>query len=230
MLPWLNPNDDLDPFPTLESALDEPNGLLAAGGALTPKRLLSAYQHGIFPWFEEDQPILWWSPDPRLVLKPSELYVSSSLKKQIRKAHYRCTIDIAFKDVMSACASPRDGHGGTWITPTMLSAYLELHALGHAHSIEVWLDGDLVGGLYGIAIGQAFFGESMFSRQSNASKIGFAFLCKHLDQWGFKLIDCQVESDHLLSLGAYNMPRQAFSEQLALLCPLPVDKMAWHNE
>ena len=230
MLPWLNPNDDLDPFPNLESALVEPNGLLAAGGALTPKRLLNAYQQGIFPWFEEDQPILWWSPNPRLVIKPTDLYISSSLKKQIRKATYRCTIDTVFQDVMVSCASPRDGQSGTWITPAMLSAYNELHTLGYAHSIEVWLDDDLVGGLYGIAIGQVFFGESMFSRQSNASKIGFAFLCKHLNEFSYQLIDCQVESNHLLSLGAYNISRKAFSKQLALLCPLPINGMAWQKK
>ncbi|MBL4743030.1 MAG: leucyl/phenylalanyl-tRNA--protein transferase [Cycloclasticus sp.] len=227
MLPWLNPDDDSTAFPPLGSALDDPNGLLAAGGCLSPARLLNAYQHGIFPWFEDNQPILWWSPNPRIVLAPSELHVSRSLRKLINKEQFTCTFDSAFTQVITHCAESRDGQHGTWITSSMVDAYVELFKQGHAHSIEVWDEEKLIGGLYGLSIGQVFFGESMFSRQSNASKVGFAFLCEQLNNWGFKLIDCQVESEHLSSLGATIMPRDKFSERLESLCVERPSTDAW---
>jgi leucyl/phenylalanyl-tRNA--protein transferase len=204
----------------------EPNGLLAAGGSLSPKRLLTAYKLGIFPWFEETQPILWWSPAPRMVLKPSEAKCSKSLSKLIKKETYQCTFDQEFARVMSACAQNRDGQEGTWITESMQSAYLNLHNLGYAHSIEVWKDKELAGGLYGIAIGKFYFGESMFSSHSNASKVGFVFLANKLQEWGYQYIDCQVKSEHLTSLGAYEISRERFSELLKGCSLKPIDS-AW---
>ena len=229
MLPWLDADDDTEPFPSLDSALDEPNGLLAAGGTLNPERLLNAYRCGIFPWFEEEQPILWWSPNPRLVLKPNELHVSRSLKKLINKNTYSCTIDTVFSDVILACSGSRDGQHGTWITDSMISAYETLFKLGHAHSVEVWMDKKLIGGLYGISIGQVFFGESMFSRLDNASKVGFTFLCQHLSNWGYQLVDCQVHSNHLESLGASTISRHDFAEQLKLYCSTKASPNAWQT-
>jgi leucyl/phenylalanyl-tRNA--protein transferase len=227
MVPWLDPNDDLSPFPSLDTALEEPNGLLAAGGSLSSKRLLKAYREGIFPWFEGDQPILWWSPDPRMVVRPEELHVSKSLKKTIKRQTYNCSIDTAFSDVILACSKPRDDQLGTWITDSMILAYEKLHQLGHAHSVEVWHEGELVGGLYGIAIGKVFFGESMFSLRENSSKVGFAYLCDQLNQWGYQLIDCQVESAHLVSLGCYTIPRDIFAKKLKTFCYQTVNKQAW---
>ncbi|MCJ8169088.1 leucyl/phenylalanyl-tRNA--protein transferase [Atopomonas sediminilitoris] len=217
MLPWLEP-DSLS-FPPLEQALAEPEGLLAVGGDLTPARILAAYQHGCFPWFQDDQEILWWSPNPRTVLIPSQLHVSRSLRKTLRQGRYRVSYDQAFARVISECAGPRHYTDQTWITDDMRAAYCALHELGHAHSVEVWLDDQLVGGLYGLAIGCMFFGESMFSRQSDASKVGFVTLVESLTSWGFELIDCQMHSDHLASLGASTLPRTHFAEQLAQLCP-----------
>ncbi len=230
MLPWLDPDDDSDPFPAIELALKDPDGLLAAGGSLRPERLLKAYRSGIFPWFDDQQPILWWSPDPRLMLKPSELHISRSLNKFIKKQHYRCTIDTAFDRVMTACSAPREQQDGSWITDSMIDAYQELFKLGHAHSVEVWLNNELIGGLYGVCIGQVFFGESMFSRQTNASKVGFAFICRHLAEWGCEVVDCQVHSDHLESLGAAVIPRNSFMQLLDQYCPLPLSNNAWHTE
>ena len=230
MLPWLDPDDDSDPFPAIELALKDPDGLLAAGGSLRPERLLKAYRSGIFPWFDDQQPILWWSPDPRLMLKPSELHISRSLNKFIKKQHYRCTIDTAFDRVMTACSAPREQQDGSWITDSMIDAYQELFKLGHAHSVEVWLNNELIGGLYGVCIGQVFFGESMFSRQTNASKVGFAFICRHLAEWGCEAVDCQVHSDHLESLGAAVIPRNSFMQLLDQYCPLPLSNNAWHTE
>lgn len=212
-LPWLN--DDPALFPPLESALDDPNGLLAAGGDLHPQRIVNAYAQGIFPWYEEDQPILWWTPNPRTILRPHEVHLSRSLRKLLRKAPFELRFDTAFSEVMKACAAPREYAGGTWITPEMHEAYCELHRLGIAHSVEMWNDGKLVGGLYGLALGRVFFGESMFSRQDNASKIAFACLCYHLEAWGFELVDCQVASDHLFSLGAYELPREEFAKTVS---------------
>lgn len=230
MLPWLDPDDDADPFPALNLALKDPDGLLAAGGSLRPERLLNAYRSGIFPWFDDDQPILWWSPDPRLTLKPAELHLSRSLKKFSKKAPYQYTFDTAFDTVIRACSAPREQQDGSWITESMIEAYQQLFELGHAHSVEVWHQGELVGGLYGIAIGQVFFGESMFSRRDNASKLGFAFLCQHLAQWGCQIIDCQVHSDHLESLGASLTSRKHFIEQLEQHCPQPLSSQAWEIE
>ena len=227
MLPWFEPNDDATPFPALNTALEEPNGLLAAGGSLSPQRLLNAYSHGVFPWFEDDQPILWWSPDPRLVLKPKQFHLSRSLKKFINKGTYTCTTDKAFSEVILACSAPRDGQQGTWITHSMIDAYQTLFDLGHAHSIEVWSNDKLVGGLYGISIGQVFFGESMFSHLDNASKVGFSFLCKQLSNWGYELIDCQVQSDHLNSFGAATISRELFAQQLGLYCSKSASAKAW---
>jgi leucyl/phenylalanyl-tRNA--protein transferase len=211
-IPWLEPQDNK--FPPADQALVEPDGLLAAGGDLNPQRLISAYRSGIFPWFDDQQPILWWSPDPRCVLIPDQLYVSRSLRKQIRKQRFRVTFDRDFAAVIHACAQPRDDDCGTWITEQMQQAYIKLHQLGVAHSVEVWQDDLLVGGLYGLAIGKLFFGESMFSHRSNASKVGYVTLVEQLYRWGYALIDCQVHSEHLESLGAQLIPRTEFLELL----------------
>lgn len=213
MLTWLQ-RDSLD-FPQLNKALREPNGLLAAGGDLRPERLIQAYRHGCFPWFQDGQPILWWSPDPRTVLLPYELHVSRSLAKVLRQGRYQVSFDQAFADVIRACAAPRSYAAETWITSPMQDAYLELHRSGIAHSVEVWRDGELVGGLYGLAMGQLFFGESMFSRADNASKVGFATLVERLKAWGFVLIDCQMPTEHLLSLGARTISRDEFARYLS---------------
>ena len=229
MLTWLNPEDEKQAFPALDTATDEPNGLLAAGGCLSPNRLINAYRNGIFPWFSDDQPILWWSPDPRLVLRPSDIHISKSLKKFIRKDLYQCTIDKAFNQVIKACSGPRLNEDGTWITNSMKQAYQDLHDLGVAHSVEVWQTVKLIGGLYGIAIGQVFFGESMFSHETNASKVAFAYLCEKLNQWGYQYIDCQVESEHLISLGAYEIDRVFFKTILDKHCDNPPSQYAWSN-
>ncbi len=213
MLTWLQ-RDSLD-FPQLNKALREPNGLLAAGGDLRPERLIQAYRHGCFPWFQDGQPILWWSPDPRTVLLPDELHVSRSLAKVLRQGRYQVSFDQAFAEVIRACAAPRSYAAETWITSPMQDAYLELHRSGIAHSVEVWRDGELVGGLYGLAMGQLFFGESMFSRADNASKVGFATLVERLKVWGFVLIDCQMPTEHLLSLGARTISRDEFARYLS---------------
>ena len=213
MLTWLKRNELV--FPPLSKAMREPNGLLAAGGDLSPERLIQAYRHGCFPWFEEGQPILWWSPDPRTVLLPAEVHVSRSLRKVLRQGRFRVTFDRDFAAVIAECAGPRNYTDGTWITDDMQRAYLALHEQGHAHSVEVW-DGDaLVGGLYGLAMGRLFFGESMFSRADNASKVGFVTLVEHLQQAGFVLIDCQMPTDHLHSLGAQSIPREVFAGYLS---------------
>lgn len=212
MLSWLQ-RDDLA-FPPLAKALREPNGLLAAGGDLSPERLVAAYRHGCFPWYQDGQPLLWWSPDPRTVLFPEELHVSRSLAKCLRQGHFQVSFDQDFAAVIQACSEPRSYADGTWITLDMQAAYLELHRLGHAHSVEVWQDEKLVGGLYGLAMGRLFFGESMFSRADNASKIGFVSLVRRLQEWGFVLIDCQMPTRHLQSLGARSISRAAFSDAL----------------
>lgn len=213
MLTWLQ-RDELS-FPPLETAMREPNGLLAAGGDLSPERLLAAYRHGCFPWYQEGQPLLWWSPDPRTVLYPEELHVSRSLAKKLRQGVFNVTFDRAFQDVIQGCAAPRDYADGTWITTPMQNAYVTLHQLGVAHSVEVWQDGQLVGGLYGLAMGRLFFGESMFSRATDASKVGFVTLVERLRGWDFKLIDCQMPTQHLTSFGARTIPRRIFAEALA---------------
>ncbi|WP_283786439.1 leucyl/phenylalanyl-tRNA--protein transferase [Bermanella sp. WJH001] len=209
---WLN--DDPRLFPRHEYALKEPNGLLAAGGDLSCERLLNAYSLGIFPWYSEDDPILWWSPDPRCVLIPDEFKPSRSLSKAIRKSGYKVTSNKCFKEVVTECAAPRLKQDGTWINTHIIESYSNLHKLGYAHSVECWDENELIGGLYGIAIGRAFFGESMFSKKSNSSKIAFAFLCKKLSDWGFEIIDCQVHNPHLESLGAIEIPRAEFLKKL----------------
>lgn len=206
-------------FPPIEHALDDPNGLLAAGGDLAPERLIDAYRKGIFPWFDQDQPILWWSPSPRAVLFPDQIHISRSLHKALRKGRFNVTMDNCFNDVIRACAEPRTYSDGTWITQEMIEAYCRLHELGYAHSIEVWADSKLVGGVYGIALGKVFFGESMFSRQTNASKIAFVYLVSQLQAWGFQLIDCQVENPHLASLGSTNITRAEFKSILQTQIP-----------
>ncbi len=213
MLTWLQRNTY--EFPPLEKALRDPEGLLAAGGDLSAERLVAAYRHGCFPWFAEGQPILWWSPDPRTVLFPAEMHVSRSLAKVIRQGRYQVTFDQDFTAVIKACAGPRSYADGTWITDAMQAAYLKLHQQGFAHSVEVRENGVLVGGLYGLAMGQLFFGESMFSHADNASKVGFATLVAHLKEWGFVLIDCQMPTQHLHSFGARPIPRAEFAEFLA---------------
>ena len=216
MIPWLP--DEIE-YPPLDKALTEPNGLLAAGGDLSPQRILAAYRRGIFPWYSAGEPILWWSPDPRMVLFPDDLKISGSLAKTLRNAHYEVRLDTAFDAVIGACASkPRDGQPGTWFTGEMQQAYRELHRLGYAHSVETWISGKLAGGLYGIALGAAFYGESMFSDARDASKIALAHLCAHLKRRGFGIIDCQMETAHLASLGARPIPRRAFAARLEELC------------
>jgi len=223
VIPWL---DNDAPFPPLASALREPNGLLAAGGDLSPQRLIEAYRRGIFPWFNPGEPILWWSPDPRMVLFPAELKISRSLRKTLNKRAYEIRVDTAFRQVMEACAAPRDGHG-TWITPAMIDAYAELHRQGLAHSIETWVDDQLAGGLYGVSLGKMFYGESMFSRATDASKIAFVHLVRQLQRWDFGLIDCQMKTAHLFSFGAREIPRAEFGQRLAALVNLPGQTARW---
>ena len=202
-------------FPPSSEALDYPNGLLAVGGDLTPARLLSAYHRGLFPWFEAPQPVLWWTPDPRSVLFPDELHISRSLRKTLRRDAFELAVDGQFSRVMRACAEARTSGPGTWIDDTMINAYTDLHRMGYAHSVEVMEHGELVGGLYGIALGRVFFGESMFSRRSDASKVALVALVHLLRAAGFRLIDCQVESAHLNTLGARNISRLDFEQWLA---------------
>ena len=223
---WLD--DDPALFPHPDQALSDPNGLLAAGGDLSAERLLNAYSLGIFPWFNEGEPILWWSPSPRCVIKPSEFKPSKSLAKLIRKDKYTVTFDQEFENVMVNCAQARSE--GTWISEDMIEAYCQLNLKGYAHSVECRLNGELVGGLYGIALGGVFFGESMYSSQSNTSKVAFAFLCSRLSQWGFTLIDCQVHSDHLESLGAYEISKQAFHDQLKSGLNKKTEAQWYHDE
>lgn len=214
-------------FPPVDTALDEPNGLLAMGGDLSAGRLLDAYRHGIFPWFNPGNPILWWSPDPRMVLVPDEVRVTRSLAKRIRNGGFDIRVDTAFADVMRACAAPRDGESGTWISPPMVAAYARLFDMGYAHSVEVWHSGELVGGLYGVAIGRMFYGESMFSRMADASKVALVRLARQLQRWNFGLIDCQMETPHLTSLGARTIPRPVFTARLAELVNLPHRPGPW---
>lgn len=219
---WLDPNDGSYTFPPAEYALKEPNGLLAIGGDLSPRRILNAYRRGIFPWFNPGQPILWWSPDPRAVLFPEKLKVSRSLRRTIARDTFRITFDNAFAEVIKACAeTPRRGQHGTWITDEMQQAYIRLHQLGYAHSAESWDDGQLVGGLYGMRLGDVFFGESMFSHRTDASKVAFVHLVRRLQREGVVVIDCQVTTDHLLSLGAEEIARTRFLTLLERHCRLP---------
>ncbi len=226
---WLTPDSF---FPPLETALVKPNGLLAAGGDLSPERLIEAYHSGIFPWFNANETILWWSPDPRMVLFPSELRISRSLNKILRNSNYEVRVDSAFSQVIQACAEPRKGQSGTWIHSDMVSAYTVLHEMGLAHSVETWVGGELVGGLYGIAQGKMFFGESMFSRTHDASKIAFVHLVKQLERWNFKMIDCQMKTAHLASFGAREIPRKEFSQRLKELVNYSnqIEKWQFDNE
>ena len=197
------------------------------GGDLSPERILSAYRQGIFPWYSEEQPILWWSPDPRTVLFPKDLMISKSLRKKLRAGKLRITFDQAFAEVIHQCALPRRDESGTWISPEIIQAYCQLHEQGHAHSVEAWNGDALVGGLYGIAINRVFFGESMFSRESDASKIAFSYLVQQLNAWGIELIDCQVYTAHLESLGAQEITRDEFITLLPSLCDTPIEADAW---
>jgi leucyl/phenylalanyl-tRNA--protein transferase len=224
LINWLEPGR---PFPPLSAALDEPAGLLAAGGELTPERLIEAYRQGIFPWFNDGQPVLWWSTDPRMVLFTDEFRISHSLRKRLASIRlgagpkWEVRVDAAFDTVMRACSEPRPGQDGTWITEAMLDAYGELHRRGIAHSVEAWLDGQLVGGLYGLAIGRMFYGESMFTRIPDASKVALAHLVAFLQQQHFPMIDCQQQTSHLASLGARPIPREQFADRLRGLVDQP---------
>ena len=224
MIPWLRGDA---PFPPVSKALRSPNGLLCAGGDLSPERIVEAYRHGIFPWYSDGEPILWWSPDPRMVLFPEELKVSRSLRKTVARGVYEIRFDTAFREVMAACAAPREGQSGTWIVPEMIEAYSRLHELGFAHSVESWRDGELAGGLYGLALGQVFFGESMFSRATDASKVALVRLVERLRGDGFRVIDCQQATAHLASLGAREIPRSRFSQLLRESIQYPPAGARW---
>jgi len=224
VLTFLSPGE---PFPPVERALKDPNGLLCAGGDLSPDRLLDAYRRGIFPWYSGDEPILWWSPDPRMVLFCDELKVSRSLAKSIRNKGFEVRIDSAFPRVIKACAEPRKGEGGTWLSAEMQAAYLALHRLGHAHSFETWQGERLVGGLYGVAIGRMFYGESMFSTATDASKVALAGLVEELRARGFPLIDCQQRTPLLASLGAREIPRRQFLRRITALVNYPEPMGKW---
>lgn len=226
----LRPGTQAPIFPPVESAT--PEGLLAVGGDLSSDRLLAAYRHGIFPWYSSGQPILWWSPDPRAVLYPEKLKISRSLRKTLKRGQLRVTFDTSFRDIMLACAAPREQYpgGGSWITDDMVEAYTRLHALGFAHSIETWHENRLVGGLYGVALGGVFFGESMFSRESDASKVALVALIKKLREWNFVLVDCQIPSAHLTSLGAEEIPRDKFLAELERALKLSGQPGHWQTE
>ena len=223
---WLNPADRTN-FPHVEHVLREPDGLLAVGGDLSMERLLAAYRRGIFPWYSEGQPILWWSPDPRALLFHDELHISRSLARFIRTSDYRVTLDQQFSAVIKGCAAPRRGEPGTWITPEMNSAFLRLYKLGYAHSVEVWQDEELIGGLYGVCLGRMFYGESMFSRRVNASKLALVYLVRQLARWDFGPLDCQVQSSHLHSLGARGMARREFGQILDRYCAQRSEPTPW---
>jgi leucyl/phenylalanyl-tRNA--protein transferase len=224
---WLSPADPPEAFPDVSRALTEPDGLLAAGGDLSPERLLAAYARGIFPWFEEGQPILWWSPDPRCVLRPDRLHVARRLRRQLRNSPTELRFNTAFGSVIRACAGRRRSQQGTWITNDMIAAYEHLHREGWAHSVETWDGGELTGGLYGLCIGRVFFGESMFSGRANTSKMALLGLTRHMQAAGIELLDCQVASPHLFTLGAEYMRRRNFSAFLAAACDPPERHAAW---
>ncbi len=225
-LPQLD-HDTPERFPDPRSALAEPNGLLAFGGDLSPARLLAAYRQGIFPWFGEGEPILWWSPDPRCVFRTDALRINRSLRRQLAGRHWRLSVDQAFEAVIDACAAPRVGESGTWIVPAMREAYVRLHRLGHAHSVEVWDGANLVGGIYGVALGRLFCGESMFSAHSGGSKVALVALADLLRGMDFPLIDAQVANPHTLGLGDIEMPRASFLREVAQLTRLPGRTGSW---
>jgi leucyl/phenylalanyl-tRNA---protein transferase len=214
-------------FPTPSHALEEPNGLLAIGGDLSPERLLAAYHRGIFPWNEPHQPLLWWSPDPRGVIEPEQLHIGRSLQKFIRRTSFDISIDRAFNEVIAACAAPRRNAGGTWISPPMIDAYQQLHRLGHAHSVEIWQDGQLQAGLYGLSLGRVFCGESMFSRIDNGAKLAMVALCRHFARHNGALIDCQMQNDFLATLGIEQWPRRRFLAALDQLTQQPLNAGCW---
>lgn len=224
---WLDPDQPEIDFPDVSLALKHPDGLLAIGGDLSIPRLLKAYRHGIFPWYGPGQPILWWSPDPRLVLYPERLHISRSLSRTLRKGCFLVSLDRAFEEVIGECAAARRDESGTWITPEMKAAYLNMYHEGHAHSVECWQEERLVGGLYGVSIGTAFFGESMFARVSDASKVALAWLVRQLQRWGFRLVDCQVHTPHLVSLGASALARDEFIRLLDMACAQPAPPAPW---
>jgi len=229
MLTLLDPGRADQAFPSISTALTDPDGLLAVGGCLSTQRIINAYRQGIFPWYSDEDPILWWSPNPRLVVFPDQLHVSKSLQKTQRKQTFQLSFDTAFADVIQACSMPRAQDSGTWLLPEMQAAYTRLHEEGHAHSMEAWFQGELVGGLYGIAIGQVFFGESMFHTKTDASKIAFVTLVQQLTEWGYQLIDCQVHTDHLASLGAEEMPRSDFAILLRKFLQNKPHSTAWQK-
>ena len=209
----------------------DPSGLLAVGGDLSKERLLEAYRLGIFPWYSDDQPILWWSPDPRLVLDLKDFTISRSLRKTLKKAIFQVTFDHAFEQVIQACALiPRAAQNGTWITEEMREAYINLHGLGYAHSVESWLGGELVGGLYGVSLGKAFFGESMFHLKTDASKVALATLVEKLKSWDFHFIDSQMTTEHMIRLGAKELPRRIFLKLLQLALRQPTKRGRWRIE
>ena len=224
---WLSQSGPVDVFPSPEDALAEPNGLLAAGGDLSSERLLAAYSRGIFPWYEQGQPILWWSPDPRAVLWLDALRISRSLRRSIAKRGFAFRVDTAFERVVAACAEPRRYGGGTWITSEMAEAYTRLHRQGFAHSFETWAGDSLVGGLYGVAVGRLFFGESMFTRVTDASKVALVHAAQFLRTKGIDFVDCQVASAHTVSLGVVEMPRKAFLREVAERCRPPLTPQVW---
>ena len=224
MIPWLRGDAA---FPPVEKALKSPNGLLCAGGDLSAERLLAAYARGIFPWFSEGDPILWWSPDPRMVLFPEELRISRSLRKTVKHGVFEIRLDTSFRKVMESCAGPRDGQAGTWIVDEILDAYTQLHEMGFAHSVESWREGRLVGGLYGVSLGRAFFGESMFARETDASKVALVHLVERLRARDYSVIDCQQNTAHLASLGAREIPRAAFSQLLQESIQYPLSGERW---
>ena len=226
---WITQLCQYDPFPDPQHALQEPNGLLAVGGDLSSTRLLSAYQQGIFPWFDEGQPIMWWSPDPRAILFPHSVHVSRSMKKNLRRMNVEISVNQAFNEVIEACAQSRKNQLGSWITRGMISAYQRLHKEGHAHSIEVWQENQLVGGLYGLAMGATFCGESMFHTVSNTSKIAFIFLCQHWSCHGGRLIDCQMQNTHLASLGVIECSRATYLYMLKRWCHSPISSSCWQT-
>jgi leucyl/phenylalanyl-tRNA--protein transferase len=231
VIPWL---EAADPFPPVERALEHPNGLLCAGADLSLERLLEAYRRGIFPWYSGSEPILWWSPDPRMVLFTDELKLSRSLAKSVRNKGYDVRIDSAFREVLAGCSAPRPGPGddrpGTWLGPEMQRAYAALHDAGYAHSVETWRDGELVGGLYGVALGRMFYGESMFSRAADASKVALVALVEALRARGFPLIDCQVRTPLLAGLGAREIPRREFLRRVTTLVHYAEPAQRWSSD
>jgi len=225
-LPHLS-DDPSTPFPPTSEALERPNGLLAWGGGVEPERLLAAYRLGIFPWYTENEPVLWWSPAPRCVIFPADVHFSRRTRRRYRSGNFTLTADTAFDEVIGACATPRKADSGTWITAELRHAFSRLHQMGFAHSVEVWSNRTLVGGIYGLALGRVFFGESMFSRETDTSKIALVSLCRQLEAWGFELLDCQVSNPHLLSMGAVLLSRDEFEDCLRSSEDSPVSPGPW---